>query len=114
MKDETVYLKYIIECIDEIGTHLSVGGKNSFFENITVREATLRSLQKMAETTQRLSNETKSQMSEIEWADIAGLRNILVHDYLGNIDFDIVWRIIEIKVPQLKTSIQDYLANKEK
>lgn len=60
----------------------------------------LRNLQTMAESTQRLSAELKAAHPEIQWRGLAGLRNILVHDYLG-IDLGRVWEIVEQFAPQL-------------
>ena len=42
-------------------------------------------------------------MLYIEWKDILAFRNILVHDYLG--DIDIVWLIITTYLPELKTTM---------
>lgn len=42
---------------------------------------------------------------EIEWVGIAGLRNILVHDYLG-IDLDTVWNVLESDLPKLRKVVQ--------
>jgi uncharacterized protein with HEPN domain len=47
-------------------------------------DAIPRNLQTMSEATQRLSQETKNRYQHISWRDIAGFRNILVHDYLGD------------------------------
>ena len=47
------------------------------------QDAVLRNLQVLVESTQRLSPEFKNTHSQIEWYKISGLRNILVHDYLG-------------------------------
>ena len=62
----------------------------------------------MAESTQRLSVQFKEQHQDIEWAKISGLRNILVHDYLG-IDLETVWNIIVKKLPPIKEAIKDYI-----
>jgi uncharacterized protein with HEPN domain len=61
-----------------------------------VQDAVLRNLQVLAESTQRLSDDFKLQHHEVEWYKIAGLRNILVHDYLG-IDIETVWAVVEKK-----------------
>jgi len=45
---------------------------------------------------------------DIEWTKISGLRNILVHDYLG-VDLETVWNIIATEFPQLKDTIKDYI-----
>ncbi len=65
----------------------------------------LRNLQVLAESTQRLSEEFKSRHPEIEWYKIAGLRNILVHDYLG-IDIETVWATVSGKLLELKALVQ--------
>ena len=62
-------------------------------------------LQVLAESTQKLSDEFKSRHPEIEWYKISGLRNILVHDYLG-IDFETVWTAVTNNLPELKNIIQ--------
>jgi len=62
----------------------------------------------MAESTQRLSDSFKEKHQDIEWANISGLRNILVHDYLG-IDLEIVWNIIASRLPHVKRTIGDYV-----
>lgn len=57
----------------------------------------------MAESTQRLSNTFKDKENRIDWAAIAGFRNILVHDYLGDLDAQRVWQVIENRLPELKS-----------
>lgn len=103
------YLEHILECIDNVPKHLQVGGggKQAFLKNITVKEAVLRTLQVMAESTQRLSAEAKVLAPEIEWQDISDFRNVLVHDYLGDLDLEIVWKVIEEKLPGLRVSISN-------
>jgi len=68
----------------------------------------LRNLQTLAESSQRLSEQLKASRPEIDWRGIAGLRNILVHDYLG-ISLPRVWEIVEVFLPQLKTAVRHWL-----
>ena len=101
MKDDTLYIIHIKECIEKIESFVSGLNQDSFRNNEMVQDAVLRNLQVLAESTQRLSLEFKNTHSQIEWYKISGLRNILVHDYLG-IDLDTVWNIIQHDLHELK------------
>jgi uncharacterized protein with HEPN domain len=74
----------------------------------TSQDAVLRNLQVLAESTQRLSDVSKSAQPDIDWRRIAAFRNVLVHDYLG-VDLEIIWRIVQEDLPMLKTAIQSLL-----
>ncbi len=107
MKDDTVYLRHILECIRRIEED-TVAGEDAFQASHTLQDAVLRNLQTLAESTQRLSDTTKSARPEIDWRRIAAFRNFLVHDYLG-IDLETVWRIVQYDVVELKQAIADML-----
>ena len=100
MKDERLYLIHIGECIERIEEYTSAG-KNAFFAETMIQDAVLRNLQIMAESTQRLAAAIKKRHPEIDWQNLAGFRNLLVHHYLG-IKLDRVWEIVERELPDLK------------
>lgn len=108
MKEDIIYIEYILQYIEKIEEY-SVDGKEDFLANSMVQDAVLRRLQTLAESTQRLSQSTKEQMSDIEWRNISGFRNILVHDYLGGIDLDIVWKVANTYLPTLKQKLKENL-----
>lgn len=111
-KDDTVYLRHILECLRRIAEDIREG-RERFMESHTLQDAVLRNLQVMAESTQRLSETTKATQPDVEWRKIAAFRNILVHDYLG-IDLDTVWDITQRDVPELKQAVEEMLgANQE-
>ena len=103
MKDDTVYLHHIQECIGRIEEN-GREGRESFMTSHTLQDAVIRNLQTMAEATQRLSDNLKARCPEIEWHRIAAFRNVLVHDYLG-IDVERIWEIMQRDVPELKLAI---------
>jgi uncharacterized protein with HEPN domain len=103
MKDNRLYLIHILESINKIDSYVSGLDLASFMEKTIVQDAVLRNLQVLAESTQKLSAEFKSRHPEIEWYTISGLRNILVHDYLG-IDFETVWAAETNNLPDLKNT----------
>jgi uncharacterized protein with HEPN domain len=111
MNEDLVYLKYILDCVNIIEVY-SQGGKQNFLDNSMVQDAILRRLQTLAESTQRLSEEIKTSIPDVDWRNISGFRNILVHNYLGGIDLDLVWNVIENYLPHLKEQIQRVLADR--
>lgn len=52
--------------------------------------------------------EFKRKHPEIEWREIAGMRDKLIHEYFG-ISLDVVWKTIKEDVPQLKKQITELL-----
>lgn len=106
-KDDTVYLRHILECIRRIAEDIAEG-RARFLAAHTLQDAVLRNLQVMAESTQRLSDTAKARQPEVEWRKIGAFRNILVHDYLG-IDLDTVWDITQRDIPELKQAVEEML-----
>ncbi len=103
MKDDSVYLKYILGCIRKIEEDIDCG-RETFMGSHLHQDAVLRNLQTISESTQQISESLKRKHPDIEWKSIAAFRNILVHDYLG-IDIDRIWKIASEDIPKLKKSI---------
>jgi uncharacterized protein with HEPN domain len=103
VKDERLYLIHICECIARIERY-TAEGRQAFLADTKTQDAVLRNLQTLAESSQRLSAELKAAHPEVDWRGISGLRNILIHDYLG-INFVRVWEIVERDLPILKGQI---------
>ncbi|WP_028995732.1 HepT-like ribonuclease domain-containing protein [Azonexus hydrophilus] len=74
-------------------------------------DAALRNLQTLSESTQHLPDQLKAAWPDIPWRDISGFRNILVHNYLGEIDPITVAAVIDRHLEMLETSIRAMLAN---
>lgn len=53
-----------------------------------------------------------STKDKIQWQQIKAMRNIVVHDY-GNVDFEVVWSVIEVNIPELKQFCNELLSNPE-
>ena len=112
MKDDRVYLRHILRCISRIEEYVAED-RAAFSSSHLVQDAVLRNLQTMAESTQRLSPATKERRPDVDWVALAGLRNVLVHDYLG-VDLDQVQRAIVQDMPRPKTACQGLLHDLEK
>ena len=100
MKDDSIYLKHILESIRRIEENTR-DGREIFLARHTLQDAVLRNLQTLSESTQRISDSLKAMSPEIEWKRITAFRNILVHDYLG-IDMARIWEIAQRDIPEPK------------
>ncbi len=108
-RDRT-YLLHIIECVDRIESYVGPD-KSAFLADLKAQDAVIRNLQVLAESTKRVSPDIKFDHPEIEWAAIAGFRNVLVHDYL-EVDIDEVWQVATQDLPSLRSSIAEIVAAK--
>lgn len=101
---DRIYLEHILECLIKIRQYTKRGRKH-FLEDDLIQDAVLRRLQTMAESTQRLSDDFKTRVTEVDWRALSGFRNVLVHEYLGGIDLERTWDIIENYLPDFEKVI---------
>jgi uncharacterized protein with HEPN domain len=79
-------------------------------QNKMIQDAVIRNFEIIREATKRLSPELRSKYSDIPWQQMAGLRDVLIHDYL-KVNLNLVWQIIEQNLSNLKTQITAILQN---
>ena len=103
-KDDRLYLLQIADCCGKIQQYTSAG-KDVFFRDSKSRDAVLRNLQILAESAERVSSSTKDEHPEVDWRAVIGIRNILVHNYLG-VSFEVIWGVVERDVPDLERNIR--------
>lgn len=102
---DLVLVEHILSCLSAIDEFLG-GDANQYLVSRLVRDATLRNLQTLTESSQRLSATTKDAYPEIPWKKLAGFRNLLVHDYLGGIDDQTVLLVLVRELPALRRSLE--------
>jgi uncharacterized protein with HEPN domain len=108
MMDEKVYLTYVLDSIAGI-QELAAAGRNALMGARHDKAAVLYYLHTMAEATQRLTDATRSAYPDIPWTAISSFRNRLIHGYL-DLNWTIVWEIIEKDLPPLKAAVATMLA----
>jgi uncharacterized protein with HEPN domain len=107
MKSDLLYLSNIQDCIQRIESY-TIEGKEKFLETPMIQDAVIRNFEIIGEATKRLSPELKNSYPDVSWKQIAGLRDILIHDYL-KVNLNRVWGIIEQNLPQLKQTVETVL-----
>ena len=106
-KDPRVYLAHILECILKIERFTQVG-RAVFLKDELVQDAVLRNFEVIGEAAKRLDDTSRSDHPQIPWRAIAGLRDVLIHQYEG-VNLQQVWNIVEKDLPGLKNSIKGLL-----
>lgn len=82
MKGDRLYLKHILDAIEKVDSYTSVG-RQTFITTSHWQDAVIRQLEIVGEATKRLSKQLCSRHPDIPWRRIAGLRDVLIHDYMG-------------------------------
>ncbi len=103
MIGDALYLQHIRDAIEKIELYAAVG-KEAFMEQSHWQDAIIRQLEIIGEATKRLSEDLRSEYIAVPWRRIAGLGDVLVHDYMG-VDLNAVWEITHKDLPPLKQSI---------
>lgn len=100
-KDETIYLKHMRDAIERIEEYTHGMMREEFSKKMVVQDAVIRQIEILGEASKQVSAEFKANHSDIPWKDIAGMRDKLIHDYLG-VDIEAVWITVERDLPALK------------
>lgn len=108
MRHYKLYIDDILEAIHKIQKYTKSFSRSKFAKNTLVMDAVARNLEIIGEASKRIPADVKDQISSIEWKKIVGLRNMLIHEYSW-IDKDIVWDIIEHKLPELNLELNKFL-----
>ncbi|EXJ14137.1 HepT-like ribonuclease domain-containing protein [Imhoffiella purpurea] len=100
------YARHILDAIARIRL---IQGRGDLTQDVVLYDAALRNLQTLSEATQQLPSSLKDLHPEIPWRQISGFRNILVHNYLGEIDPLTIAAVIERNLQPLEDCVRGML-----
>ena len=103
MKSDTVYLIHILECIAKIEDYTK-SGKIVFMQTTLIQDGVIRNMEVIGEAVKKLSPGFRESHAKVPWRQIAGIRDVLIHEYMG-VDLDMIWEVIEKDLSVLKDSI---------
>ncbi len=108
MSDNRLYLIHIIESIERIEDYTR-GGWEVFTDSPMAQDAVVRNFEVIGEAVKRIPEFLKEECPDIPWRRIAGLRDVLIHQYM-KVDLEAVWAIVRDDLPEFKRAVGEILA----
>jgi len=103
-RDITIYLKDIIESAQLIENYIEGISEGDFYTNPEKQDAVLHRIQIIGEAAKHIPEEYRQKWDQISWKEVAGMRDILVHEYFG-VSLGMVWKVAIDDIPVLKNQV---------
>ncbi|GAB5465206.1 MAG: DUF86 domain-containing protein [Candidatus Kapaibacteriales bacterium] len=109
-RDELIFLEDILECIEKIEEYIEDLSEKEFEENTEKQDAVIRRIEIIGEAAKNISEETRTKYPDIRWKEMAGMRDIVIHQYFG-VSIGMIWRVASSDLIHLKSKIKKVLNN---
>lgn len=106
MNKDKFFLDHVFDELNFLNEYFSDIKFDDLKNDPVLQKALLKSLENIGEAVKNISTDFKSENPDIEWRKIAGLRDKLIHHYFG-VDWDLVWDVIENKMPELEKNLKN-------
>jgi uncharacterized protein with HEPN domain len=103
-KDNTVYLRHVLDAINTIEEYLQGVNEDNFKATRLLQDGAIRQIEIIGEAIRHISKDIRKTYPEIPWQDMAGMRDKLIHDYFG-VDIEKVWDTTQEDLPVLKEQV---------
>lgn len=105
-KDVNIYIHHILLSVDRIFKFTEGQTWEDFSKSYLLQDAVIRNLEIIGEASKNVPSAYKDAHPEIEWKKMAGMRDRLIHDYMG-VDIAAVWAVVTHILPELKRQLSD-------
>jgi len=106
-KDDTAYLKLILESFDKIKAYVGTMTYDDFTKDGKTQSAVIMQLQVVGELAKTVPEETKKSI-DVPWKEIVGLRDLISHQYF-RLDIQTIWHTTQESIPIASGKIRKYL-----
>jgi len=114
LKSPINFLHHILdECTFIVNISNQISDYDIFITDDILKRAVVRSLEIIGEATKNITVDYKLKWNEITWKEMAGMRDKLIHDYIG-VNYKIVWDVAINKIPLLKQQIENVINNENR
>ncbi|MBI5344951.1 MAG: DUF86 domain-containing protein [Deltaproteobacteria bacterium] len=112
-RDVSVFLTDVKESIARIADYTRGIEKEKFLRDTQVQDAVIRRLEVIGEAVKNIPDDVREKYPDVRWAQIAGLRDVLIHAYFG-VNLERVWLVVEKDLPELKANIVKILKDSKR
>jgi len=98
----------MLDAIESIQAFVQGMDFEAFQADDKTASAVLRKLEVIGEAAKHVPGSIRQRYPEVPWKEMAGMRDRLIHAYFG-VDYQLVWKTIQERLPRVKTIIQRIL-----
>ena len=102
----------ILGALNSIRAFIAGVDHDSFVENDLLLSAVIRKLEIVGEATKRISQEFRTAHPEIPWKMMAGMKDVLIHDY-DQVDVELVWKTVSCEVEETGRMVEKFISGKD-
>jgi uncharacterized protein with HEPN domain len=107
MKPLAQRFTYALDALNKTTQFVAIG-KEAYLQSPLIQSAVAYQIQIIGELFREVPSDFRNLYSQIEWHNWVGLRHIIVHKFF-DLDFDVIWKIVEIELPKLKIEVEKIL-----